>query len=91
MTVKDNASRIAWIESMLQEKMPSHEDLKEIVDEFEGRLSEVYDKIEHLLNYDEKLRVDLVTFKRDCGQDILQAKRKIASLEREVFKDRSRY
>ena len=100
LTVKDNAASIVALVDQMKKvttklgRVPTHEDLKLIVDKIgvvEEVQANILDSLEKMVNTRNFDREELVQFKRDCGQDILQGKRKIAGLEREVFKDRSRY
>ena len=94
MTVKENSARIDSVILEMNKRLgscPTHEDLNQISKYVEESVEVLNKKLDKIIVKSKSDREDVVQFKRDCGQDILQGKRKIASLEREVFKDRSRY
>ena len=101
MTVKENASLISDNAALILDLsnklsgVPGHEDLKLIVD----RVDEIFNQLEKTMITVEKIikqnigtRDELVQFKRDCGQDLLQLKRKVNYLDSiQRRDDRSRY
>ena len=72
----------------LEKRVPSHADLKLIVD----RIDDITNTLEKLIQSNNFVNAQLVQFKRDCGQDILSLKRKVNYMDSiQSRDDRSRY
>ena len=69
--------RIVELNTVALTKLPSHEDLNQISKYVEESIEVINKKLDKV----KAIREELVQFKRDCGQDVLQLKRKINYLD----------